>query len=607
MELRGMLQVGASDKEGVMTARAAGRLLAVLVLVALPAHGLTFTVNTTADGPPAAGACRSAGSPCTLREAVRAANDAGGPDRIVFDLPASDPGHGDGYWTIEVGSVLPAISEQVVIDGTSQPGSACAAGAGAPHTLRVRLDGNRVPVTPFSPPGFYVQGDDSLIRGLSITKFPGPGLSVTAARVVVECSYLGLTPDGVAAGNQHGIVLAGTLAEVGGNTPPQRNVLSGNRQSGIRVEEGATDNRIEGNYIGTDPSGTSGLPNPEGVLLLGGYRTSIGGTARGAGNVISGNTDGIDVGRRFGDGRSTAFETTIQGNRIGTDHTGTAAVANARTGINIVSPDTLVGGSDAGAGNVISGNGFVGVEVWGSVKSPRIEGNRIGIGADGRPLGNGSHGIRNLGVIGIFGGDGPAANTIAHNGAAGIIVHYDEADQPSAQILGNSIHSNGGLGIDLSGTLGADGVTPNDPADATLPAARNYPVLTRVSTTSTDTTIEGTLDSLPSYRFDLRFYSSPTADPSGHGEGETYLGVTTVSTDAAGAATFSVTLPEAVPAGHFVAATSTTVSGTRLTSEFSGSVGAVATTSAPLTLAIVLLALAAGLVWWLLRRRPGTG
>lgn len=581
--------------------------LVVLLSSPLASSAAVFTVTSTGDEPLTAGLCSSPGGPCTLRAAIEAANAAPGPHRISFDIPPSDPGFGDGYWTIGPASRMPRVLEETIIDGTTQSGAACAGGEGAPHVLKIRLDGNRVPPSVGSPPGLPVHGPGSLVRGLSITKTPGPGVAANAPRVQIECSYLGLAPDGSAAGNQHGVVLNSSFAQVGGSGAAQRNILSGNRLSGIRVNERAEDNAIEGNYIGTDSTGTAAVGNiTDGVYVgAGAYRTRIGGANPGAGNVVSGNQRGIAVGRRFGDGLATAFETVVQGNRIGTDSSGTVAVPNTLSGVVVASPDTLIGGSEEGAGNLISGNAQNGVRVVQQAKRPRIEGNRIGVAADGRALGNGWHGIDNFGEIGTIGGDGGAANTIAHNGGNGVTVHRI-GPLGSANVLANSIHSNSDLGIDASPTLGADGVTANDPRDATNPDVPNYPVLTRASSSGGSTTIEGSLDSLPSKEFELRFYANRVADPSGHGEGETHLGAHRLTTDAAGAASFSVTLPVAVAAGQFVAATATSVAGPRMSSEFSGAVEVTASTSAPFLagVALAIVALAA-ILWWFMRRRRG--
>jgi hypothetical protein len=131
-------------------------------------------------------------------------------------------------------------------------------------------------------------------------------------------------------------------------------------------------------------------------------------------------------------------------------------------------------------------------------------------------------------------------------------------------IRGNSIHSNGGLGIDLGG----DGVTPNDPGDAdTGPnQLQNFPVLS-VALAGGSTWVTGTLNGLANTTFTLDFYASAAADPSGFGEGARYLGSAVVTTDGSGNAHFEVVLAAPTAPGEVVTATATDPAGN--TSEFS--------------------------------------
>jgi hypothetical protein len=132
-------------------------------------------------------------------------------------------------------------------------------------------------------------------------------------------------------------------------------------------------------------------------------------------------------------------------------------------------------------------------------------------------------------------------------------------------ILRNSIFGNGspgGLGIALNN----DGVTTNDnkDPDRSPNKLQNFPVITAVSTT----TIEGTLNSRPSKTFTIQFFSNPAPNfPTGFGEGETFLGEKTVTTNDRGKVSFTFTPSAALAAGEFVTATATDASGN--TSEFS--------------------------------------
>jgi titin len=298
-----------------------------------------------------------------------------------------------------------------------------------------------------------------------------------------------------------------------------------------------------------------------GVSIGGGLNT-IGGTAPGARNVISGNRVGVLPGLNGN---------LVQGNFIGTDVTGTAALGNSSDGVTFgsVSNSNTIGGTAAGACNVISGNQLNGVRIAGARTNGNVvQGNFIGTQMDGTsPLGNTGHGL----LITVFtsmntiGGTAMGAgNTIVFNGGDGVFV--DSTAGTNNAILSNSIFSNTGLGIDL----GADGVTPNDPGDGDTGAnnLQNFPVLTSASSSVGGTTIAGTLNSTPNTTFRLEFYSNAAGDPSGFGEGETFIGSTMVTTDGSGNNSFTVTFPITVPAGHVITATATDPGNN--TSEFSG-------------------------------------
>jgi parallel beta-helix repeat protein len=206
--------------------------------------------------------------------------------------------------------------------------------------------------------------------------------------------------------------------------------------------------------------------------------------------VISGNKgDAVRI-------RSASSANVLQGNFIGTDPTGTAPLPNSSSGVAITdSSMNIIGGSASGAGNVISGNGAVGVLIQGA-----SSGN---------------------------------------------------------QVLGNSIYDNGGIGIDLGG----DGPTANDANDLDSGPndLQNFPVLTSALATPTSIRIQGTLNvGIPfasGYR--IEFFSSPTCDPSGFGEGKVFLGSADVMREAFGDAPIDATLPAQNAAGNAITATAT--------------------------------------------------
>jgi len=145
---------------------------------------------------------------------------------------------------------------------------------------------------------------------------------------------------------------------IGGNTPGTRNIISGNSAFGVLIQNtpatsnAVTGNRVLGNFIGTDVNGTADLGNTlTGVLVQDAAGNTIGGTAAGDRNIISGN-DGFGVQIL----NANATLNSVLGNYIGTNAAGTAALPN---GIGVVvdnAPSNTIGGSVAGAGNIISGN-----------------------------------------------------------------------------------------------------------------------------------------------------------------------------------------------------------------------------------------------------------
>lgn len=478
------------------TNRAVWLGLVLLVRLAAPASAATYLVTNTSDS-----------GPGSLREAIAQSNASVGiADRIEFNIP------GSGVHTIAPQTELPAITDPVVIDGYSQPGASLNTLAlGNDAVLKIEIDGSGVVG---GGSGFRVLAGGSTLRGLVINRFP-PSSSFSS----------------------------GVLLQSSGNV-------------------------VEGNYIGTDTTGTVALANVVGIIISSdGDNNLIGGSTPGSRNLISGHTiSGIGMG-----GTPVPTSNRVEGNYIGTDKTGTARLPNLSWGIDLSEGNgNTIGGTTAGAGNLISGNQSVGIAV-GSVASSSanvILGNRIGTNASGTgPLGNGSHGIEvtfasNTQVGGTVAG---AGNLVAYNGGAGVRVFAGSRQL----ILSNSIFSNAELGIDLGFPAG---VTPNDLGDAdTGPNdLQNFPQLTSAGAAAGNTTVEGALNSLPSTSFRLEFFSNSVCDVSGFGEGRSFLGSTMVATDASGNAPFTAVLPVAVGPRDYVSATATDSAGS--TSEFSNCV-----------------------------------
>jgi parallel beta-helix repeat protein len=286
---------------------------------------------------------------------------------------------------------------------------------------------------------------------------------------------------------------------------------------------------------------------------------SVGGSSPGARNVISDNGDpGVYL--------YQASQNTIRGNYIGTDVGGNQPLGNVYGVYVTSSNDATVGGTGAGEGNVIGDTANEGIGVDGTSNHATIQGNSIGVGTGGADVGGKAAGVRVESADGTshtLGGTAPgAANTIGFNDGPGVQV---TAHPISLSARGNSIYSNSGLGIDL----GAAGVTANDALDADTGAndLQNYPVLTVATSGGGATTVRGTLGSKANQTYSVDFYSDAACDPSGNGEGRTYLGSADVTTDANGDAAIAETLSADVPVGQVVTATATDASGN--TSEFS--------------------------------------
>ena len=396
----------------------------------------------------------------SLRQAILDANArAGTLDTIAFAIPGAGP------HTIAPSSPLPAVSDPAIIDGTTQPGF-----AGLP---RIELDGTNAGGT---SSGLFITAGNSVVRGLVINRF-GTGGPVSQPPAA----------DGGA-----GIALVG-----------------------------AGNNVVEGNFIGTDVTGTIARPNRTDGVWMNGPSNRIGGTTAAARNVISANGwRGIVV--------NGANANRILGNYVGVDASGLADLGNGISGVEVFnSTQTLVGGLATAGRNIISGNGASGILISGGTFN-EARGNLVGTDVTGTsPVPNGGAGIA-IAASESFIGDAAAPNIVAFNTADGIWVLSGNANVISS----NSVFSNGGLGINLN----ADGVTANDPGDFDEGANErlNFPVLTTAAGG-----VQGTLNSFPDAVFRIEFFGSVACDASGNGEGATFLGATVVGTDGAG----NVTIP----------------------------------------------------------------
>jgi CSLREA domain-containing protein len=290
---------------------------AALALMPAPAGAETFRVNSPDDDRDASlddepNKCNAdpgtGGNKCTLRAAIQEANQTHGRDTIVFSLG------GGGVIPIAPDTFLPPITEQITIDGYTQPGSrpnTSPAGAALDTQIMIELTGRGSALAN----GLLISEgvSNSLIRGLAVNAFQGDG---------------------------------------------------------IRIEAGSgSGNVIAGNFIGTDPTGTYDVGNGiSGVDVTSGNETRIGGTLPADRNLISGNNGGAAVALA---NRSPGIGSLLQGNLIGTKSDARTALANAGDGVLITGSGNTIGGG--GAENVIAFNRNTGV----SVEDPGSVGNRI--------------------------------------------------------------------------------------------------------------------------------------------------------------------------------------------------------------------------------------
>ena len=502
----------------------------------------TYMVTTNADG--------GAGS---LRNAIMLANGNPGADSIQFNLPA-------GQTSIAVSSALPAITDAVTIDATTQPGY-----AGKPI---VELNG----ASAGAASGLLVMSSNVTIKGFAINRFALDGIDFSNAAATADISNITISNNFVGTdvtGEQSlgngsvGINLFVNSAQSISGLLVSNNVIAGNGGAGLYLKN-VNNVSFTGNFIGTDASGEESVDGSavsfgnagDGVSINGDSMNNVfGGTLAADRNVISNNKgNGIVI-------STSADETnTFEGNFIGTDAAGVVAMGNGNDGFFAFTGGSIV------TGNVISANNGNGVDLG---DDTTVLSNFIGTDASGTAaLGNAFDGVYIVGSNNVIGLPGQG-NVIAFNGAfgpqdgtgvdIGTFVGIDNA------IRGNSIFGNSFLGIDLD----ADGVTPNSNNPADHQGAnnlQNYPVLSSASVASGSATINGTLSADANASYTLDFFSTDVADPSGHGQARTYLGSMQVTTDGSGQVSFSSIL--SVPSGQFVfTATATDSSGN--TSEFS--------------------------------------
>jgi len=301
----------------------------------------TFTVITAGDG--AISTCIL--NDCiTLRDALTAANQSAGADTINFNIP------GDGVKTITPATPFPIITGPVTISGFSQPGTIKNTNdtlSGINAELLIELDGVLTKNHPVENGGLTIKAGNCLIEGLVIKNFEFSGILI----------------------------------------------------------DGGGDNKIEGNFIGTNADGVTAAANGSGIDILNSANNSIGDALNfSARNLISGNSfNGISIIGESSSGNK------VEANLIGTDKTGNVALGNKAFGILLTSlvnvdsypKDNMIGGVGPEFGNIISGNHDSGILMHRGVANT-VAANYIGLNVDGdKKLPNGDLGV-NRRAAGIF-------------------------------------------------------------------------------------------------------------------------------------------------------------------------------------------------------------
>jgi hypothetical protein len=541
----------------------------ILAASAGTSSAATVTVN---DGSDSTNACATTGvGTCTLRDAITYANAHSGTT-IHFNIS------GAGVHTITPASSYPQIVAPVTIDGYTQPGSSPNSngpGLGDDSVHLIEIDGvNTSGGLGGACLPFYIGSGPSTVRGLVINRCVGDGIVFisTGGGNTVIGNFIGTDPTGTTALCNANALNFDTVSVihpeqndvVGGIDPADRNLLSGCPIAGVNINTG-TGYLVQGNFIGTNAAGTAALANHFGISTNSANST-FGGTTPAARNLVSGNsTQQVELSSSLGNPAVTG--NVVEGNFIGTDVTGTLPIPAGEFGVADYGFANTIGGSAAGAGNVIAA-GLTG-GIAGGANGSVIQGNFIGTDPTGT-LALGSLGpaiqisSNNVVVGGISAGEG---NVIAFNGfptaSGGVVV---VSGGTGNTIRGNSIHDNTQTGIDL----GDDGVTPNDLCDGDSGAnnLQNYPVLVSV-TYGANTTVTGLLNAVANTTYQLDFYANPACSnfPRDFLQGETYLGSTQVTTDASCNAPFTISTLPAVAAGSRISVTATDPAGN--TSEFS--------------------------------------
>ena len=398
---------------------------------------------------------------------------------------------------------------------------------------------------------FQIPTSDPGFDGKVFTIKPTWGLFALAANTTVDgTSQSAFTGNTNPAGPE--IVISGSALQSGlvapGLTLPESNCtirgLAINRFTGPGIKisgSAALGNLIAGCYIGTDATGETKVPNNlSGIEISGGAKTNVIGGLPQDRNIIAGNTGpGVLISGVGSNGNL------ITGNLIGLGASGTSALGNALYGIQISdgAQNNTVGGTEAHNRNFISANASYGIVISGTgTNDNAVAGNTVGANTAYGAAGNGATGVAILnGAQGnAVGGIGSTAgNIIRSNGQDGVAIAQALSFENS--LNQNSIFNNTGRGVALYDNAN------NQQAFPTLNSA-----VLGGATNPSGVSISGVLNSMPNTTYRIEFFSNSVGDPSGHGEGEFFIGSTNVLTNSVGGVAFTASLTAAVPAGQIV-------------------------------------------------------
>ena len=418
----------------------------------------TFVVTNTSASPATVGSL-----PYEIDQANATSATLNNPNLIQFAVANS------GQQTISLTQALSPITQPTFIQGYTEPGSSrntnpITQADNAALTIIIR-DGTSSLANGLV---FSAGSEGSRVEGLVLEGFStsgGTAIAIQADGVTVSGNFIGVGPDGTptaTTSNDFGVVASGASGvTIGGVTPGDRNVITGNAQGGVVLQPSgvvpSSAGAIEGNFIGTnaDLSSPAQFPNGRGVFVIGGANNSIGGGTVASGNVVSFNTSqglyalgstGLVVSDALIRGNANdgvLLESSTNALIVGSTIGGAGILGNGGSGVDLVdSSGATVGGLAAGQGNLIAGNGIDGVAFDSTSPNGRVLGSTLS--------GNGEFGVYFLGTAGTpLSGMVVAGDTIQSNVGNGLVINAAPGTSVTSSTIGGLVagQGNGGNGV----------------------------------------------------------------------------------------------------------------------------------------------------------------